>query len=83
MSVYAIEADFNEWLRHGKGTRKAVVYNQHGPERVERHVEGTRKEILEQYAFYKDCYPESALGLVCEEYYEYLRRQSRHLQRTD
>lgn len=63
---------------------KAVVYDQyhwHQPDHVERHVEGTRKDILEQYDFYKTVHPRESLGLSTEEYFtklkESLKRQKR------
>lgn len=72
-SIYAELANFNDFLEHGKGTRKAVVYDQfHSPEHIVRHVEGTRHEILAQYKFYKECYPDRSLGLTSEEYYQHL-----------
>lgn len=72
--IHAIEAEFNEWLEKGKGKRKAVVYDQFKHSGIARHVEGTRKEVLEQYAFYKAAYPHLSLGLVCEEYYNQTKK---------
>lgn len=63
---------------------KYVIYDQFHwlcPDHVERHVEGTKKEILEQYAFYVDCYPNESLGLVPEVEFKKLKeslKQQRH-----
>ena len=71
---FAKEAEFEDWLEKGKkGVREAVIYDQYyNGEHIVRYVTGTRQEILDQYIFYKDAYPDKSLGLVCKEYYEQL-----------
>lgn len=78
MNIYAESADFDRFLEHGKGERKAVIYDQfHNSENIVRHIEGTRQEILAQYIFYRECYPDRSLGLVSEAYYQAIKKQSK------
>ena len=74
-SIYAIEAEFDTWISGVKKTpktMKAVVYDQYGHDAWP--VMGTREEILGQYHFYRDCYPEKSLGLASEEYYKHKQK---------
>lgn len=88
-SIHAIEAEFDKWISGEKKnpkTMKAVVYDQYGwhsPDQLEQPVTGTRKEILEQYQFYKECYPDKSLGLVCEEYYNSISHARRRINKND
>lgn len=76
MNPYKTEAEFDAFisgLRKKHKTMEAVIYDQYRSEEpIVRHVSGTRKEILAQYAFYKDAYPDRSLGLVSKTYYELL-----------
>ena len=77
-AAYRTQADFDSFIRgkigHGK-TRQAVIYDQNGPiNKTAVKVEGTREEILAQYAFFKTFNPGRHLGLVCPEYFELLRQ---------
>lgn len=76
MSIYALSAEFDHFLERGKGTRRAIVYDQFNGG-IERCIEGTRQEILAQYIFYRECYPDRSLGLVSEAYYQAIKKQSK------
>lgn len=77
-SAYMAQVGFDSFItgKSGHGTtRKAIVYDQFGPiNKTAITVEGTRKEILDQYGFFKICHPDRHLGLVCPEYFELLRK---------
>lgn len=77
-SVHAIQAEFEEWLagkKHEPEFMRAVVYDQYGKDAWP--VAGTRKEVLEQHAFYKDCCADLVLALACEEYYKEIKENRR------
>lgn len=73
--IYRLQGEFEEFIsgkRKGKSV-DAVIYDQFGSaDDIARYVNGSRKEILESYGFYKDAYPDRSLGLVCKAYYEQL-----------
>ena len=77
--IYRKQAEFDEFIS-GKSAMvkrsKAVVYDQFfGKMKIEPvGLEGTRNEILAQYFFLKECYPDRSLGLVCPEYYQLITR---------
>jgi len=77
--IYKKQAAFDAFIS-GKNTKvkraEAVIYDQfHGENMMHPvFVEGSRKEILSQYSFYKCCYPDRSLGLVCREYYDNCKR---------
>lgn len=55
---------------------KYVVYDQfhwNQPNHLVRPVTGTKQEVLEQYAFYKDCFPQESLGLLPEKDFNKLK----------
>ena len=74
--IYRLQGEFEEFIsgkRKGKSI-DAVIYDQFGSaDGIARYVNGSRKEILESYGFYKDAYPDKSLGLVCKAYYERLK----------
>ena len=50
-----------------------VIYDQFhwlAPDHLEVHVSGTKQEILEQYGFFKDCYPDESIALATEEWFD-------------
>jgi hypothetical protein len=56
---------------------KRLIYDQfhwRSSDHLEVHVEGTRQQCLEQYKFYKCCFPHDSLGLATEEYYQKLKK---------
>lgn len=76
MKPYKTEAEFDAFISGRSKTHKtweAVIYDQYrSDDPIVRHVKGTRNEILAQYAFFKDAFPDRSLGLVCKEYYQLL-----------
>ena len=78
-NVYKLNARFNSFIsgqNNADERRKAVIYDQYPASKgIVRYTEGTRQEILSQYAFFKACYPNRSLALTCPEYFDTLRIQ--------
>ena len=72
--IYRKQAEFNDFMEgHGRVKRsKAVIYDQFKGKMMMEPVrlEGTKKDILAQYRFFKECYPDRSLAIVCPEFYQ-------------